>query len=62
MKPMTELNSLWYDLGDVPTTYEGDDVDCIELPFLHFPVGTHREEIWHWFESQNPEFIVGAQL
>jgi len=38
---------LWKKLGDIPT----DDKDCIELPFQHFQVGTHREEIWHWFED-----------
>jgi hypothetical protein len=40
--------SLWAKLGDIPT----NDDDTIELRFLHFPPGTHREEIWHWFEDQ----------
>ena len=41
-----------------------DEADCeiIEEPFLHFPAGTHREDIWHWFESQHPEFIVGEVM
>jgi hypothetical protein len=58
-KTMLELLTLWKQLGDVPTVFEGEDVDTIEEVFLHFPIGTHREEIWHWFEQQNPEFIVG---
>lgn len=62
MKPLNELKQLWDQLGDTPTGFEGDDVDCIEEPFLHFPIGTHREDIWHWFEAQNPEFIVGEYL
>lgn len=60
--PMNELYQLWDQLGDVPTTFEGDDVDCIEQPFLQFEVGTHREEIWRWFEEKNPQFLVGEVM
>ena len=42
-----KIKRLWKMLGDIPT----DKSECIELPFEHFPVGTHREEIWHWFED-----------
>lgn len=28
------------------------DTEKIEEPWLDFPAGTHREEIWHWFEEQ----------
>ena len=42
-----KIKRLWKMLGDIPT----DTSECIELPFEHFPVGTHREEIWHWFED-----------
>lgn len=38
---------LWDELGDVCI----DDNDCIETAFYGFPAGTHREEIWHWFED-----------
>ena len=38
---------LWEQLGDVPV----DDEECIDTPWLDFPAGTHREEIWHWFEE-----------
>jgi hypothetical protein len=44
---MKKVKVLWQKLRDIPT----DDKDCIELPFQHFQVGTHREEIWHWFED-----------
>ena len=47
MTPEQNAKSLWKKLGDIPT----DNGDCIELSFEHFPVGTHREDIWHWFES-----------
>ncbi len=43
------VKDLWADLGDVPVDPE---TECIEQPFGEFPKGTHREEIWHWFEEQ----------
>jgi hypothetical protein len=59
---LEELDILWDALGDIPTVFEGDDVDRLELSFLHFPAGTHREEVWHWFEAQNPKFsVAGSQ-
>ena len=32
---------------DTPIT----DDDILEEPFLHFPAGTHRFEVWRWFEE-----------
>ena len=55
MKTLLELNKLWGQLGNVPV----NDNDELDADFLHFPKGTHREEVWHWFEDQNPEFSVG---
>lgn len=60
-----DLFKLWKKLGDVPTFPESTeefDVDSIEEPFLHFGIGTHREDIWHWFEAQHPEFLVGKVM
>ncbi|KWA83791.1 hypothetical protein WL29_20725 [Burkholderia ubonensis] len=56
---MLELKVLWSLLADVPVTDGGPDADCIEAAFLHFTPGTPRQDIWHWFESQNPQFLVG---
>lgn len=39
---------LWEIFGDVPMN---PDTECIEESWLFFPIGTHREEIWHWFEE-----------
>ena len=47
MKELTEAKKNWEKLGEITI----DDDECIETEFLHFPVGTHREEIWHWFEE-----------
>lgn len=54
IKSMNELLELWDKLTDIPT----DGLDGIEEDFLHFKVGTHREDVWHWFEEQNPDFSV----
>lgn len=47
---LQQARALWAKLGDVPI----DDNGCCMAPFvtpLHtFDAGTHREEIWHWFE------------
>lgn len=39
---------LWREFGDVPMDPE---TECIEIPWRDFEAGTHREEIWHWFEE-----------
>ncbi len=43
------LEKLWHEFGDVPMDPE---TECIEEPFLCFPVGTFREDIWHWFDER----------
>lgn len=40
---------LWEDFGNVPMN---PDTEEIEESWRHFLPGTHREEIWHWFEEQ----------
>lgn len=55
MKTIEELRALWEQLADIPV----DDSDCIDQPFHGFAIGTHREDVWRWFESQNPAFSVG---
>lgn len=45
---ISNVELLWKELGDVAV----DRDECIEEEFLDFPVGTHREEIWHWFEEK----------
>lgn len=42
------VEELWETLEDVPMDIY---TECIDEPWLHFPKGTHREDIWHWFED-----------
>lgn len=55
---LEKLCELWEKLGDVPVTEDG----CLEEPFEHFNRGVDREEVWRWFETQNPGFVVGDML
>lgn len=42
------IKDLWLEFGDVPMN---PDTECIEQEWNEFPAGTHREEIWSWFEE-----------
>lgn len=44
----TYVEDLWIDFGEVPMNLETDE---IEESWRHFLPGTHREEIWNWFEK-----------
>jgi len=46
---LAAVTDLWEAFGDIPM----DPVtECLEAPFRHFPAGTFREDVWHWFESE----------
>ena len=45
-----ELLNLWHDFADIPI----NDWDEIEAPFLHFPAGTYRFDVWRWFDERWP--------
>ena len=43
-----EAKKLWKELRDIPV----DEDDDTEQEFIHFPKGTPKEDIWHWFEDE----------
>lgn len=43
------LEQLWDELEDVPV----DEDECLDIDWQGWPKGTHREEIWHWFDEQH---------
>lgn len=47
-RSITKAKELWIDFGNVPMN---PYTECIEEEWNGFPTGTHREEIWHWFEE-----------
>ena len=44
-----ELEELWEEFADVPMNPETEEM---EEPFLFFPAGTNREEVWEWFDER----------
>ncbi|MHB0927731.1 MAG: hypothetical protein ACYC3W_02250 [Candidatus Nanopelagicales bacterium] len=56
--PMGILYGLWETLGTTPVV-ESPTGLRIDLDWMTFQKGTPVEDIWHWFETQNPRFIVG---
>lgn len=53
IRGMQELCDLWNKLAETPT-----DDGCIVEAFIHFDAGTAVEDVWHWFEDQNPAFLA----
>ena len=43
-----DLVSLWELLGDIPI----DDDDRITEPFMDWPTGSNRFDIWYWFDKR----------
>ena len=50
-----QLESLWEQFADVPMN---PDTECLEEEFIHFPEGTHREEVWHWFDERHSKGVA----
>lgn len=50
-----KLREAFLQLADVPTN---PDTEVMEAPFLHFPAGTSREDIWKWFDERYSKGIV----
>lgn len=57
------VETIWRDFEDVPMDPE---TECMEAAFLHFPVGTKREDIWHWFDERHSQgvhyLLYGAEI
>ena len=43
------LEKLWASVEDAPID---PDTECLEEEALGFPPGTHREELWRWFDER----------
>lgn len=53
-----KLEYLWDEFGDVLV----DDGECILDDFLGFECGTHREEVWHWFDERYSCGVAGLMF
>ncbi|WP_206459730.1 hypothetical protein [Anaerovorax sp. IOR16] len=49
-----QLELLWEIFGDIPMNPETEE---IEDDFLYFPINTHREEIWYWFDENHSKGV-----
>jgi hypothetical protein len=62
------LYTLWRELVCVPTEGVNQPMqpkaagDVIKEEFLGFPAGTPVEDVWRWFERQNPNFVLGEVM
>lgn len=50
-----KLESLWDKFADVPMD---PDTEKMCEPFMHFPAGTDREDIWKWFDERYSKGVV----
>lgn len=50
-----KLREAFMQFADVPMNPE---TEVMEAPFLHFPAGTSREDIWKWFDERYSKGIV----
>lgn len=48
-----EIEKLWDELEDVPI----DENECIDIDWRNWSKGTHREEIWHWFDENHSKGV-----
>ena len=49
------LERLWKQFTDIPMN---PDTEKMEEPFMDFPAGTAREDIWHWFDERHSKGVV----
>lgn len=54
-----QLEEMWKAFGDIPMNPETEEM---EEPFLIFPAGTHREEIWKWFDERYSKGIAALMF
>ena len=47
VRSLENAKKLWEEFGNIPITNE----EKITQTWNQFPKGTHRENIWHWFEE-----------
>ena len=49
------LETLWSEFGDIPMN---PVTECMEEAFMGFPAGTHREDIWRWFDERHSKGVA----
>jgi len=49
------LEDYWADLADIPVD---PDTDKLEEPFMSFPAGTDKEDVWRWFDERHSKGVA----
>lgn len=49
-----QVLEFWHRFEDVPMN---EETEQIEEPFMHFPAGTSRFDIWEWFDIRWPRGV-----
>ena len=44
---------MWNELEDIPI----DEEECLDVDWQGWNKGTHREEIWHWFDERHSKGV-----
>ena len=52
------LEVLWEELTDVPFDEDALGQLILAVNWYHFPAGTEREEIWHWFDVRHSKGVA----
>lgn len=45
---LSQAKELWVQFGEIPMNPVTEE---LEMEWHGFLIGTHREDIWHWFEE-----------
>jgi len=48
-----EVENFWDELEDVPV----DENECLDIDWQSWSKGTHREEVWHWFDEHHSKGV-----
>lgn len=51
---LATIGELWEMFADIPV----NENDELEQPFLSFPAGTSKTDVWHWFDERTPNGIA----
>jgi len=54
----SQLETQWNELEDVCFDEDSDGELILSEDWYHFPKGTIREEIWHWFDDRHSKGVA----
>lgn len=52
------FESLWRELEDIPFDEDENTNLVLAIEWQGYPIGTNREEIWHWFDDNHSKGVA----